>query len=89
MTDECERLREEANRYRIEADCALRDYDALELAHGRLREQLDAARQALQELLDWSDRMPDAGFTSESPRWQWWHERPAAAARAALGVGDE
>jgi hypothetical protein len=34
------------------------------------------AEEALQELNDWVSRMPDAGFTSDDPRWGWWHERP-------------
>lgn len=32
-----------------------------------------ASRDALAA---WASRMPDAGFTSEDPRWAWWHERP-------------
>jgi hypothetical protein len=40
------------------------------------REQLRGAVEALRELDAWASRMPDAGFTSDDPRWDWWHERP-------------
>lgn len=30
--------------------------------------------QQLRELLNWISRMPDAGFNSDSPRWDWWSE---------------
>ena len=43
-------------------------------------------RQALEALLAWSDRMPDAGLTDADPRRAWWFERPAAQARAALAA---
>jgi len=39
-------------------------------------EQLEGAVEALRELEVWAARMPDAGFTSDDPRWAWWHERP-------------
>ena len=38
----------------------------------------DRYRDGYAALRSWSDRMPDAGFTDASPRWGWWHERPAA-----------
>ncbi len=53
------------------------------------RELWEQTRTALQAYDDWASRMPDAGFTSESPRWAWWHERPYAQARAALDRGTE
>lgn len=40
-----------------------------------LKEQLNLARAYI-ELDAWASRMPDAGFTADSPRWDWWHERP-------------
>jgi hypothetical protein len=41
-----------------------------------LRRQLAGAVEALRELDAWASRMPDAGLTSDDPRWDWWHERP-------------
>lgn len=39
-----------------------------------------AALASLEEQLEaldaWASRMPDAGFNSDDPRWDWWHERP-------------
>ena len=44
-------------------------------------DRAERAEMALRELDDWVSRMPDAGFNQDSPRWDWWHQRP----RAALG----
>lgn len=49
----------------------------------RLEEQLEAAQSErvrlegeLFKLDEWASRMPDASFTSDDPRWDWWHRRP-------------
>ena len=41
-----------------------------------LAKLFDECAQALDALDTWVGRMPDAGFTSQDPRWAWWHKRP-------------
>lgn len=43
---------------------------------------LVAARTTLEELARWASAMPDAGFSSDSPRWDWWHEGARIRERA-------
>lgn len=49
-----------------------------------LERRLGEARDALRKYHDWASRMPDVGFDSTSPRWQWWQQRPIVTAKAAL-----
>lgn len=54
----------------------------------RLWHEAAARVKKLEEALEaydrWASSMPDAGFSDKSPRWAWWHKRPADIARAAL-----
>ena len=41
---------------------------------------------AAQQLNEWTNRMPDAGFNSDSPRWAWWSEGAAIRQRVSEAV---
>jgi len=47
----------------------------------RVVARAERAEQALRDLSAWADRMPDAGFSYNSPRWGWWND--GALVRAA------
>lgn len=56
--------RAEANRYRIEADCALRDFDGLELDAGIMREALEkiAAKRPNHSFDPWAVEVASAAL---------------------------
>ena len=50
--------------------------DTIEAALREAQEREARVRGAYDELWRWVSRMPDAGFTEQSPRWNWWHQKP-------------
>lgn len=52
------------------------DFDALMEWEDRMLSFANDVAYRLDALNNWVARMPDAGFTSADPRWDWWHERP-------------
>jgi len=65
-------------------DRAWRTIEALKARLARCEQDKQQLREALEAVEHWASRMPDAGFTIHSARWQWWHERPYELVRAAL-----
>lgn len=57
-------IAEERDVYRVEADCAMRDYDDLELDYGRLKEKHEAAQRDRDELLARTVRQPPHDYSS-------------------------
>ena len=53
-------------------------------ALSRVESRLARLEEGLRRYDEWASRMPDAGFTSDDPRWGWWHERPYDVARSLL-----
>ena len=79
---ERDRLRARIAELEAERDLAQRDRDsARKWAMDELH-RITELEAALRELEQAFSRMPDAGFSIESPRWNWWHETFPARERA-------
>jgi hypothetical protein len=81
---------------RLDAELTIREQSQIPVIPRAAQEQLERAvaeaatlREALEAYERWGNRMPDAGFNINDPRWNWWHTRPYKLARAALVAGRE